>query len=260
MAWFNRLWQDAVHEFEAVVAAHGEITVGRQVRSRLGRTGVDEVLASLWAIDCLNCGGPLSGGNAALSVDDLGYTASAGLFHEHCRASEWNDSGLVVRSSGGAMLSYHTDCVLIPGRTADGTAAHLPLMVVNPGVESVCIARGDGAGRGAGGRWRVVVDQRFLNAGLRSPADSPAGSPAMTVSGGVATLKGRELSVAFPGHVIDTYGSKLTKTGRDMVRADAGITIAVTHALDPHGFSVDERKTMLSGDRTVMGWIPLTAP
>ena len=41
------------------------------------------------------------------------------------------------------------------------------------------------------------------------------------------------------------------------MRSDGGIIVVVTHALDPNGFSVAERKSMLNGDRTVIGWVPL---
>lgn len=231
------------------MSARGEITAGREVRSRLGRTGVDEVLASVWAIDCLSCGDPLNG-KAALSVDDLGYSVTAGLFHEHCRASEWNESGLIVRRSSGALLSHHTVCVAVPGRTAEGVESPKPVLVINPGLEMVTIER---RGSAAAERWRVIVSHQFADAGL----GAPAASGALPVTKGTATLKRRELSVAFPG-AVDTYGVKLTGQGRELVRSDGGIMVAVTHALDPSGFTVAERKIMLRGDRTVMGWVPLT--
>jgi hypothetical protein len=89
----------------------------------------------LWPIDCLDRGSPLEA-KAASSVDDLGYVWSAGVFHEHCRASSWNNAGIISRSPE-VTLSFHINCLLVPAGTTEGTDLVMPLFVINPGLESV---------------------------------------------------------------------------------------------------------------------------
>ena len=75
---------------------HDEVSISADVRARLGLAGTEAATASLWPIDCQSCGRPLGQDPVALAVDQLGPVGWASLHHQGCRASEWNDSGVIA--------------------------------------------------------------------------------------------------------------------------------------------------------------------
>jgi hypothetical protein len=98
-----------------------------------------------------------------------------------------------------------------------------------------------------------VASKQFTDVGMWPPDDAE-----LPLVNGTATLKGRELAIRFPT-THDTYGATLTRERRRMVRSNGGVMVAVTHSLDPHDLTAGEQEAMLTGDRTVMDWMPLAA-
>jgi hypothetical protein len=142
--------------------------LSEETRRRLGDEGLAELAACLWSVDCQTCGTLLGDDPPALVVDDTYVTATASLHHQGCRSPEWNDSA-VIRRAAGDYVSYVVRMMLIPVAEGRREAEPWPLMVVNPGLESVALARDKD------GRWHVEHGAGFDGAGLVRPGPGTAG-------------------------------------------------------------------------------------
>jgi hypothetical protein len=188
------------------MAVRDDVVVGQDVRAQLGGA-LDNVLASLWALDCQSCNRPLAGRRPAQSVDDMVSWASASLHHEKCRPSRWNDDS-VVPMSPDSTLSHRTMCILLPLMIGNATEPELkPLLVVNPGLEQVFLDHSPL------GQWKVVPNAAFAAAGLKPPPvamESP-------VTGVSAELRANTLTVVFAPGMVGPYASSLNEQARSLV-------------------------------------------
>ncbi|MGZ0153759.1 hypothetical protein ACXJJ3_42285 (plasmid) [Kribbella sp. WER1] len=223
-----------------------DVVVSAAVRAKLGSV-VEQVLDSLWVIDCQTCNQPLPGRRPALSVDDLISFASASLHHQHCRPSTWNDDHQ-ISAAQGATLTHHTECVLLPVTVGDDSEEIKPFVLINPGLEMIYLMRGPI------GQWKVEPNGAFTGAGFAPPPFT--WSP---VAGAVAQLRGNQLSVIFKSQLIGPYDVTLNDRARKLVEADGGLVVVMTHAVDPHEVAADpaQLEPVLLGDRTVMGYTQL---
>jgi hypothetical protein len=192
--------------------------VDRAVRSRLGRRGLAEVAANLWIGDCQTCGRKLDGPPAA-SVDDMTVMATVSLHHPRCRASEWNDSGLITQP-GGTVLTHVAQIIGIPG---DEEGSVDPLLLVNPGLEQIRLRR-------TGKRWEVATVASFVqNYRLSAARNELAAAPSPHLT---SWLLGNSLYVQCPEALwsapigYDVIAQAIANNG--------GVMVAVTTVLDPN--------------------------
>lgn len=223
-----------------------DVVVSAAVRDKLG-SSLGQVLDSLWVIDCQTCNQPMAGRRPALSVDDLTSFASASLHHHECRQSTWNDDHQ-LRTAQGATLSHRTWCALIPVTYGDNVGEEIkPFVLINPGLEMIYIQRGPL------GQWTVEPNGAFIGAGFAPPPFT-----SKSVEGAVATLRGKELTVSFKSGLLGPYGVTLNRQARDLVEAEGGVVVVMTHAIDPHEVTDPAQlEPVLRGDRTVMGFTKL---
>ena len=117
------------------------------MRRRLGRRGLADVGAHLWAADCQSCVQPFGAEAPALVVDELDDVAYASLHHERCRRSQWNDSHLIT-FAGGRALTFACQAFMLPlfrAALGPGDLREYPALLVNPALERVPLRR-DGRG------------------------------------------------------------------------------------------------------------------
>jgi hypothetical protein len=222
------------------------VVASAAVRDQLG-SSLEQVLDSLWVIDCQTCNQPLPGRRPALSVDDFSSFASASLHHHECRQSTWDDAHQ-IRTAQGATLSHRTWCALLPVTYGDDGGEEIkPFFLINPGLEMIYIKRS------ALGQWTVEPNDAFIGAGFAPPPFTSE-----SVSGAVATLQGKHLSVSFKGGLLGPFDVTLNGEARDLVEADGGVVVVMTHAIDPHEVTDPAQlEPVLRGDRTVMGYTKL---
>jgi hypothetical protein len=118
-------------------------------------------------------------------VDELGGYATAGLHHRRCRPPGWNDSSLIITSSGD-VLSWQACAILLPGvlgRLPDPR----PALLVNPGLEQISL-------KPASGTWRPGYEAPFEALGLVPPG--PELLLNRPVTGATAWLGAGEVSVS----------------------------------------------------------------
>jgi hypothetical protein len=140
--------------------------VSAAIRDKLGPS-LEQVLDSLWVIDCQTCNQPLPGRRPALSVDDFSSFVSASLHHHECRQSTWNDDHQ-IRAAQGATLSHRTWCALIPVTYGDNGEEEIkPFILINPGVAALGEAaiQGGPPARDAKLRLASAVVTRYHGAG-----------------------------------------------------------------------------------------------
>ncbi|SRR6266568_1186088 len=235
----------------------GNVLISPDTRANLGPAGVAELTASLWPVDCQTCGQPLGAQPPALAVDDVTAFAWASLHHKRCRAPGWNSGPVITQT--GAGVSHRSRLVMMPvqGRgTKPGEA--LPMMVVNPGMESVTLRRDRG-------RWRPGFHSVFAAAGMVPPGRNlrirrPVPGAAAALTPATARITMRDL----PG---DVYESDLgaQDDGGDPFRREitgqGGILLAVTHVVDPAATDGLARQitSAMREDRMLCGWVALRA-
>lgn len=222
------------------------VVVSAAVRDKLGPS-LDQILDSLWVIDCQTCNQPLPGRRPALSVDDFSIFASASLHHHECRQSTWNEAHQ-IRAAAGATLSHHTFCALMTVAYGDnGEEGLKPFVLVNPGLEMIYIART------ALGHWTVQPNKAFVDAGFTPPPLTSTPAP-----GAVAALRRKQLTICFHNALIGPFDVTLNDEARNLVRADGGAVVLMTHAIDPHEITDPAQLgPALRGERTVMGYATL---
>jgi hypothetical protein len=129
----------------------------QKTRDKLGKDGLAEVRARLWARDCQTCGRPLGKETPSLCIDDAGDWAAASLHHPDCRTAIWNDS-TVLSAPGNPHLSWTSVSFTFPARRG-GEADPRPSVLVNPGLEMIFLEPRRGT-------WRTVYAAPFLSVGL----------------------------------------------------------------------------------------------
>ncbi|WP_432951356.1 hypothetical protein ACQPXM_41295 (plasmid) [Kribbella sp. CA-253562] len=222
------------------------VVVSAAVRDKLGPS-LDQVLDSLWLIDCQTCNQPLPGRRPALSVDDFSIFASATLHHHECRQSAWNETDQ-IRAAAGETVSHHTLCVLLPVAYGDnGEEGRKPFVLVNPGLEMIYLARS------ALGQWAVKPNRAFVDAGFAPPPLTSTPVP-----GAVVELRGNQLVIGFRNGLMGPFDVNLNDEARNLVVAEGGAVVLMTHAIDPHEITdPTQLEPALSGDRTLMGYTQL---
>jgi hypothetical protein len=191
-----------------------EMLLSEETRRRLGDEGLAELAACLWSVDCQTCGTLLGDDPPALVVDDTYVTATASLHHQGCRSPEWNDSA-VIRRAAGDYVSYVVRMMLIPVAEGRREAEPWPLMVVNPGLESVALARDKD------GRWHVEHGAGFDGAGLVRPGrELRAG---VSVGGAVARIMDSSVAVSFQVPPFTVYEAPAEETITGCARERGGV-------------------------------------
>src|SRR5208282_1540727 len=136
----------------------GNVLISPDTRANLGPGGVAELTASLWPVDCQTCGRPLGSQPPALAVDDVTAFAWASLHHKQCRVPGWNSGPVITQTAAG--VSHRSRLVMMPTQKSPRAAepdGAMPMMVVNPGMESVTLRRDRG-------RWRPQFHSVFTAA------------------------------------------------------------------------------------------------
>ena len=129
--------------------------ISERVTSELGEEGLRDLLASLWAVDCQKCGKFLGEEPPSLCVDDSIIFATASLYHPGCRASQWNDSGVITHSGIDAITWNAAAGIMVLDRA--GKPDPTPMMLINPGLESVVLER-----RQQGGKAVSTISRKVL--------------------------------------------------------------------------------------------------
>jgi hypothetical protein len=224
-----------------------------------GDEAAAELMASLWAVDCQSCGRPLGAKPPALAVDDLAVFGWASLHHPRCRPPGWN-SGSVIAHPTAAGVTHRSRLVMMPTQKYRWSAQPdrmMPMMVVNPGMESVTL-------RQDRGRWRPQLHQMFADAGMVPPGPKlRIGRPIRGVAAELTATTARVTVRTLPDGV---YESDLdAEIGspdqfRRQITSQGGIMLAVSHFLDPaDGDALAGHLTNAMRDcRMLCGWAALT--
>lgn len=192
-------------------------------RARLGEVGLAEAAFSLWPEDCQTCGQPLGEETPAMCIDDFGEFITAGMHHPRCRRSEWNAGPVVQQRSD--TLSFHTRIMLLPLRDDDGLAESRPLLLANPGLELVALARDEAGDR------RVRLSPQYARAGLACPGDQLFLDHAIAAAS--AQLHAGEVSVTLHTPPAQTFTAPADDSIAARIREAGGLLLGVTHAVDP---------------------------
>jgi hypothetical protein len=172
----------------------------------------------------------------------------ASLHHPGCRAPGWNDSGIITTFSDVDSLSYTTAALVIPLVRA-GQVEPWPMMVINPGLESVVLDPGEDR------NWRVRPNRAFSAAGLAS-SGARLNIPG-PVGGAVAFVADASVAVAFQVAPLSTYEAPADDVIVAGVRACGGFLVAVTHALNPAELTEADVHAAMTAGQVLIGWAGL---
>lgn len=121
------------------------------------------------------------------------------------------------------------------------------MMVVNPGLESVGLRRGED------GQWRMQPSPEFAAAGLVRPGRALRfGVP---VEGVVARMTESEIVVTLQDPPFSVYDAAADEQTLDCARTRGGVLIGVTHTLNPGAFGVEDLRNALADPRMLAGWV-----
>ncbi|WP_285497774.1 hypothetical protein [Actinomadura sp. NBRC 104425] len=218
-----------------------DIKVSESILKKLGEERLGEVCSCLWPVDCQTCGRFLGDAPPALAVDETPLMASASLHHLACRPPEWNDSGLII-DIHEEHLSWVSVMLMFPVVPPGGGQGYWPMLLVNPGLESVPIVKDDRRG------------YQVLRSGVLSLHELNATGLGMDVSAplddAVATLAADSVSVSFTSGPHRTYTAPADEQFLDAARALGGVLVGVSHALHP-----DHLDTTVLNQAILNGWI-----
>jgi hypothetical protein len=235
----------------------GNVLISPDIRANLGPEGVAELTASLWPVDCQTCGRPLGMLPPALAVDDATAFAWASLHHKQCRAPGWNSGPVIIQTAAG--VSHRSRLIIMPtqkSRRAARPDGAMPMMVVNPGMESVTLRRDRG-------RWRPQFDSVFTDAGMVPPGRKLR--IRRPIRGATATLTPATARITLHDLPDDVYESDIGAENaaddpfRREITSQGGIMLAVTHIVDPaadDGLGREIASAMREG-RMLCGWVAL---
>jgi tetratricopeptide (TPR) repeat protein len=226
------------------------VLVSDNVEEQFDEAGLTRVLDSLYPVDCQTCGRSLGSAPPVLHVDDYGSHAYAALHHPECKSSEWNRAAsgvLIVRGSLGPIQTWASQSVAFPVARGDCVAILLPMLLLNPSLESVLLERD------SGGHWRVSLESRFHDAGMLPPAELQVGMP---IGGVTARIKNGDVLVAMRDKS-GTYKIPVSaQTIVNKIRELGGLILAVTHAVNPAAVTgMQDLEPVFAGDRSLMGWV-----
>lgn len=234
----------------------GNALISAGTRAELGRDGLAELTASLWPVDCQTCGRPLGAQPPALAVDDMTVFAWASLHHERCRAPGWNSGPVITQTNAG--VSHRSRLAMMPtqgSRRAAGPDGALPMMVVNPGMESVTLRRDRG-------RWRPAFHSVFAAAGMVPPGRKlrirrPVPGATATLTPAAARIILKDLPDAVYESDLDAENDG-TGPFRREITSQGGIMLAVTHVVDPAaGDLARQLASAMRESRMLCGWVAL---
>jgi hypothetical protein len=224
--------------------------VAEEIVERLSREGVNELLERLWPVDCQGCGRPLGEQAPALVVEEVGPFATAGLFHDHCKTSGWNDTG-AVRVGRTATTSFTVMAVLLPLQVAGSEPVLTPTLIINPGLEHVFL-------RPVAGRWVIDLPAAFADAGMRSPG--PEFRLTQPIPGAVVRVGVDDVAVTLDDGPHTTYTSAINDQFRAEVLSHGGLLLIVTHAVNPATVqTLPELQPVLRGVDSLFGWVEVAA-
>jgi hypothetical protein len=239
----------------------------RRIERELGRAGLVELSAHLWAQDCQTCGQPLGAQSPTLVVRSFAVTASASLHHGACRRPEWEGNSSLVFS--GLPSPTHVTCALLaPFEQADGHVrlgsgsqggSMVPALLVNPGLEQVPLRRIPGRRRGGG--WVVSTVEIFTRFGLGIAGPGLAVREQAQIARLRGRLLGGELEVDIGPH---HWNAPLGREFGDHVRSRGGILLTVTTSVHPgrHRNVVGVVEAMLpaaAAGQLAVGWLGVDA-
>lgn len=223
-----------------------ELIIDSSVLQRTTERGAQEIARALHAQggDCQTCVRPL-GRETTLCVDDTELLSFASLHHLPCRRSGWNDSGRA------AFAHRSVTFVLNNWVIDDAFCGLLPMVVLNPSLEQVCIRELDGG-------WYPCVTQQYLDAGMRSRV-APDGPPPDTHGISARITPRGVIQVTMPSGDVypDPDGTVAPAQVARLAREQGGVVLAVTHlaasAIDRLGAVND----VMGDPLTVMGRVKL---
>lgn len=223
-----------------------QIQISKDIHDRLGEQALHEVCAWLWAVDCQSCGRFLGDDPPALCVDDIGIFASASLHHQACRTPDWNDSGM-FQNTHESHLSYITGLVMLPTNAA-GTG-HIPMLLLNPSLESVTIERDEQ------GRWQPRLNTAYTTAGL-TPLP-PAGTVGAPITGAFARITQDSLAVSMKTPPHQSYEVPATADALAAARRHEGVVFGVTQTLHPGELTPASITQAMKGSEILVGRVAL---
>ena len=234
-----------------------DMLVSPDTRVQLGSAGVAELAASLWPADCQTCGQPLGAEPPALAVDDMSVVAQASLHHQQCRAPESNN-GPVITVTGGT-VTYSTRLIMLPiqrSRRAAEPDGALPVMIVNPGMESVMLRR-------ARGTWRPQIRDVFTAAGMVPPGRKLRIHRPIRGARARLTPDAAEITLQDLGDVYEADLDAQDAAGgpfRREITSQGGIMLNVTHVVDPAADDLARQfRDAMRERRMLCGWVALEA-
>lgn len=192
-------------------------------RSLLGQQTLDDLHASLWAIDCQTCGQPFGNKTPSLAVDANGQIGFASLHHASCRSPGW----YVVKEPPpmGAHLTWRSGSFLfVPTLASPRT---IPMMLVNPSYELATLScAADG--------WELSTLEVYVAAGL---ALEMAPEREVPVPGLAATVDGDRISISLKAYgdlVLGRWDAPLRPEVATVVRDRGSILLGLTTMVDLH--------------------------
>jgi len=233
------------------------VRLPRRAKTEFPQAVINDICRNLYAVDCQLCGKPLGIHVPALTVIDFDDSLQVIAHHETCSPPRW---GRPVVLAERYFLSYRLLDLQIPstflGGSADGAKVDLPVLLVNPSLEAVFLARDEG------GTWRVDTVDRYVRRGLR--VGSPA-IPLVAVPGSVAHL-GLPVDGSSPALTVQLskkqgWPLRVNPAIAADIRRLQGVALVVTTALDPLGIGKErvgeEFHALLRSGNCAAGWIPL---
>ncbi len=215
-----------------------------KIVQQLGRAGLEELAAHLWAVDCQTCGRPLGHRPPALVVDDLIVIAAASLHHTRCRRPQWNATAQIT-FSGEALLSHVARTLLVPLHDGSELVDVRPVLLVNPSLEQVQLRRGPDD------RWRVSTVEIYGQDGLGPPG---AG---LDLEHPIAGIRGRITGAEVAVHLGPvTWSAPMEPSVEDRVRELGGVLLAVTTMVHPG--ELDDPQPFIAAvasDQVAMAWV-----
>jgi hypothetical protein len=225
-----------------------ELLCDRTTETRLGEAGLALVRASLWPEDCQTCGYPLGAGTPVLHIDDFGESVWASLHHRACRQPRWNDD-TAVEVSAGPRISWSARALTFPTRD-NGATIEYPVLLVNPGLETIMLEGGDGD-------WHPELGAHLRAAGLVPPGlDLRLEQP---VGGAVAHVGRGEITVTITTPPSFTYQAPAHADTLARARELGGILLILTHSVHPGQLTPGSFKqdvvTVLRPGQALAGWV-----
>lgn len=237
-----------------------------EIQTHMDVEEIANVARHLWAVDCQLCNGPLGERPPSLVVYEIGpEVVQAMLAHTRCSPPGWyGEDGRIRRMSSAATLSWHAGGALIPAELmsteeADAFEATqppealpgdmLPVLVVNPAMESVQARRVDG-------RWLVDVAPELQPfSGWRDLSEIPVGTNLL--GGAVASIKGGEIHVGTERNRSLWWAGCADERFWSLLETGGGVLVVVTHSADPHDMGSKELVAMRSPGASIAGWVRL---